>query len=383
MKANYSKEILTYAAQQSAQHSAFTKAEQEFLTHRAVILKLETDYQTAILPKMAYHFNQLRKLSNDGKINVQSAVTMMYSQQKQKAEANSQSQQYLVKLKRWALEGYREIVSFRTFVTGGQKLVYHVKDGAHSFQVSEEEYINLLSQGNIKTWTRSWDKVTKENLNSILSLEVSSPKLRQPQQQSTPMYIGKRYGEENQDALWRYLKMNKKGLPDSRLYELYDQLRFAMYKDISYERPISEELFEARAGNGIYFSGQKIAKNIDDFMSQYIDAGLHKDTDAFYTSGDSVMENSDGTYTMVENKLAGATVSIRTIKNAIHTLAGYVQNPASKADLINNLQNFYAKSGTSGPFADAIYNAGLQEAKDGIKNTVGALSDNSFKFTGY
>jgi hypothetical protein len=170
-------------------------------------------------------------------------------------------------------------------------------------------------------------------------------------------------------------------MPDSRLYELYDQLRFSMYKDISYERPISEELLEARATNGIYFSGKKVADNLDNFIHQYIDAGLHKDRDAFYTSGDSIMENSDGTHTMVENKLTGATVSIRTIKNAIHTLAGYVQNPANKATLIDNLQKFYATSGTTSPFAEAIQGAALKEAQDGIKNTINSLGDGSFSFT--
>ena len=383
MKANYTQEILTYAAEQSVNHTSFNQATQEFLKHRAIIGKLHADYYGKIIPLMDKTFNTIAKLGESSEATVQNTIRMLYDNEKLITAEYTEAQRYLTNLKAWALEGYKEIVTFRTFITGGQQLIYDVKDGAHTYRLTEEEYIQLLSAGNVKTWTQNWDSksLSQGVLNNILALEVAHPSGTLKDIQSTPQYLQKYKGTEA-DALYKYLNDNVKGadFPMSRIYELYDQIRFSMFSDIPHTAPITEEMFNSRQNKSIKFANKFLVKNLDTFIDEYKAAGLHTDTDAFYKMGDTVEYKGNGKYTLVENKLAGATVSIRTIKNAIDGLYNIVNVPSTKKQMAEKLKQFYTnKSGHA--FAEKIQAAARKEAERGIEQTLKQISAADIRIT--
>lgn len=382
MKANYNQEILSYAAEQSVQHSQFNEITQEFLRHRSIIGKLHTDYYKTIEPEMSTTFNTMAKLGESNQATVQNTIRMLYDNEKLITAEYTAAQRYLTRLKSWALEGYKEIVSFRTFITGGQQLVYDVKDGAYTYRLTEEEYLQLLSAGNVKTWTQNWDSksLSAGNLNNILALEVAHPSGTLKDVQATPMYL-RNYKNTEADALYKYLNdtVYSSDFPMSRIYELYDQLRFSMFSDISKESPITKDIFEARFKKNFKIANVKV-DGLDNFVELYKEAGLHKDTDAFYKMGDTVEFNGRGHYTLVENKLAGATVSIRTIKNAIDGLYSIVNMPNSKSAMAQKLKEFYTNKGGHG-LAEAIQKGARREAELGIERTFKQMSATDIKIT--
>lgn len=382
MKANYNQEILSYAAEQSVQHSQFNEITQEFLRHRSIIGKLHTDYYKTIEPEMSTTFNTMAKLGESNQATVQNTIRMLYDNEKLITAEYTAAQRYLTRLKSWALEGYKEIVSFRTFITGGQQLVYDVKDGAYTYRLTEEEYLQLLSAGNVKTWTQHWDSksLSAGNLNNILALEVAHPSGTLKDVQATPMYL-RNYKNTEADALYKYLNdtVYSSDFPMSRIYELYDQLRFSMFSDVSKESPITKDIFEARFKKNFKIANVKV-DGLDNFVELYKEAGLHKDTDAFYKMGDTVEFNGRGHYTLVENKLAGATVSIRTIKNAIDGLYSIVNMPNSKSAMAQKLKEFYTNKGGHG-LAEAIQKGARREAELGIERTFKQMSAADIKIT--
>ena len=382
MKANYNQEILSYAAEQSVQHSQFNEITQEFLRHRSIIGKLYTDYYKTILPGMSTTFNTMAKLGESNQATVQNTIRMLYDNEKLITAEYTSAQRYIARLKSWALEGYKEIVSFRTFITGGQQLVYDVKDGAYTYRLTEEEYLQLLSAGNVKTWTQNWDSksLSAGNLNNILALEVAHPSGTLKDVQAIPMYL-RNYKNTEADALYKYLNdtVYSSDFPISRIYELYDQLRFSMFSDVSKESPITKDIFEARFKKNFKIANVKV-DGLDNFVELYKEAGLHKDTDAFYKMGDTVEFNGRGHYTLVENKLAGATVSIRTIKNAIDGLYGIVNMPNSKSAMAQKLKEFYTNK-RGNEFAEAIQRGARREAELGIERTFKQMSAADIKIT--
>ena len=382
MKANYNQEILSYAAEQSVQHSQFNEITQEFLRHRSIIGKLYTDYYKTILPGMSTTFNTMAKLGESNQATVQNTIRMLYDNEKLITAEYTAAQRYLTRLKSWALEGYKEIVSFRTFITGGQQLVYDVKDGAYTYRLTEEEYLQLLSAGNVKTWTQNWDSksLSAGNLNNILALEVAHPSGTLKDVQATPMYL-RNYKNTEADALYKYLNdtVYSSDFPMSRIYELYDQLRFSMFSDVSKESPITKDIFEVRFKKNFKIANVKV-DGLDNFVELYKEAGLHKDTDAFYKMGDTVEFNGRGHYTLVENKLAGATVSIRTIKNAIDGLYSIVNMPNSKSAMAQKLKEFYTNKSGHG-LAEAIQKGARREAELGIERTFKQMSAADIKIT--
>ena len=382
MKANYNQEILSYAAEQSVQHSQFNEITQEFLRHRSIIGKLYTDYYKTILPGMSTTFNTMAKLGESNQATVQNTIRMLYDNEKLITAEYTAAQRYLTRLKSWALEGYKEIVSFRTFITGGQQLVYDVKDGAYTYRLTEEEYLQLLSAGNVKTWTQNWDSksLSAGNLNNILALEIAHPSGTLKDVQATPMYL-RNYKNTEADALYKYLNdtVYSSDFPMSRIYELYDQLRFSMFSDVSKESPITKDIFEVRFKKNFKIANVKV-DGLDNFVELYKEAGLHKDTDAFYKMGDTVEFNGRGHYTLVENKLAGATVSIRTIKNAIDGLYSIVNMPNSKSAMAQKLKEFYTNKSGHG-LAEAIQKGARREAELGIERTFKQMSAADIKIT--
>lgn len=382
MKANYNQEILSYAAEQSVQHSQFNEITQEFLRHRSIIGKLHTDYYKTIEPEMSTTFNTMAKLGESNQATVQNTIRMLYDNEKLITAEYTAAQRYLTRLKSWALEGYKEIVSFRTFITGGQQLVYDVKDGAYTYRLTEEEYLQLLSAGNVKTWTQNWDSksLSAGNLNNILALEVAHPSGTLKDVQAIPMYL-RNYKNTEADALYKYLNdtVYSSDFPMSRIYELYDQLRFSMFSDVSKESPITKDIFEARFKKNFKIANVKV-DGLDNFVELYKEAGLHKDTDAFYKMGDTVEFNGRGHYTLVENKLAGATVSIRTIKNAIDGLYSIVNMPNSKSAMTQKLKEFYTNKSGHG-LAEAIQKGARREAELGIERTFKQMSAADIKIT--
>lgn len=382
MKANYNQEILSYAAEQSVQHSQFNETTQEFLRHRSIIGKLYTDYYKTILPGMSTTFNTISKLGESNQATVQNTIRMLYDNEKLITAEYNSAQRYIARLKSWALEGYKEIVSFRTFITGGQQLVYDVKDGSYTYRLTEEEYLQLLSAGSVKTWTQNWDSksLSMGNLNNILALEVAHPSGTLKDVQATPVYL-RNYKNTKADALYKYLNdtVYSSDFPMSRIYELYDQLRFSMFSDILKDSPITKEIFEARFKKNFKIANVSVG-GLDNFVNLYKEAGLHKDTDAFYKMGDTVEFNGRGRYTLVENKLAGATVSIRTIKNAIDGLYNIVNMPNSKSAMAQKLKEFYTNK-RGNEFAEAIQRGARREAELGIERTFKQMSAADIKIT--
>ena len=194
------------------------------------------------------------------------------------------------------------------------------------------------------------------------------------------MYL-RNYKNTEADALYKYLNdtVYSSDFPISRIYELYDQLRFSMFSDVSKESPITKDIFEARFKKNFKIANVKV-DGLDNFVELYKEAGLHKDTDAFYKMGDTVEFNGRGHYTLVENKLAGATVSIRTIKNAIDGLYGIVNMPNSKSAMAQKLKEFYTNK-RGNEFAEAIQRGARREAELGIERTFKQMSAADIKIT--
>lgn len=307
------------------------------------------------------HINKITSASASTQIN------QAYKNQKN----NRDLVNWLNDLKKWSLNAYSIIMDFRSFITKGQAFVYHVmsktKKGTFSYQINEDHFIKLLSGADLKVKRGDWDNLSGGDLASILQLSVEDP-------QRAKIRLSKNKGESKinlkKDALYNYLEQHNEALKlmPNRRYELYSQLKTrrewitSKRKDwIVYNK------------NGEYFFTKTRELDVDEFISKYVHSKeLAQDNIRFYKTGDSIIDNEDGTHTSVENKIGGsAGVSISTIKNGIRNIIKLKRAKTGKG-LITQLKNMFVQYGTE-DIAKAIYDGAAEETESAIKDVVNEL----------
>lgn len=247
-------------------------------------------------------------------------------------------QRYLNRVKTWAIAAYQEIMEFRSLLTG-QTFYYDIEYGStKSYRLTEKEYIKLLFKNNLTTKTENWENIRPEDLASVLSLSVNYNK--DMMQDMSYHFIGR-----SKDPLQKFLYENysskqneKEALYESRLYEIYDQVRISIFNGEYY---LSKENFE------------KNKRKVENFVDRYIESNLHKDTVAFYKQGDSV----ESAIMLIENKRTGGAVSIKTVKNAIINLSKIFNESTSKKELQNKLKDFFIEKSKNTSIEKEIYKA--------------------------
>lgn len=296
-------------------------------------------------------------------------------------------QKWLTKLQTWALKGYKVIVSLRQLVTG-QQLVYHVLDSnkKYVYELTENQFLDLLSQKSIdfgrKGWTGVEEAISKGvPLGDIFELRVDVQGRGTKGQTALGAWAEENVKQESRraikdDAIYNYLlAKNKlpsgygdslytdKGKPrHSRIFELYDQLSYSFEWKRNTENTImSPGSNDTHDSTGFFFSEQRRAA-VDKFITGYIDENLHKDTSEFYQAGDTTQDAN----TLIENKVRGATVSIRTIRNAIKDIAN-LGNLTSPAELKNRFISIFTSKGAGGELTQAIQGAADKKAREEIE----------------
>ncbi|MBQ7765131.1 hypothetical protein IJ384_07195 [bacterium] len=348
----------------------------QFQNHAQNIKKLQNDYNSLkVQAESAYNsLTRLRQLQNtmdsEEYLSPQAVVNIVYRNKVNQRQTDEiVVKQYLDNLKKWGILAYSEIVSFREFITNGQQLQYDIEDGqTHLYRLNEEQYLEMLSGKNANLFTRNqkWDKVTPDTLAEILSLQIVKP-LNERFEYTT--FIGR-----SKDSLQRFIydnyskqKYQNEKIYDSRLFEIYSQVRYKVFSDFhkeNLEMPIPEDIFAPKENE------------TRDFINSYIDAKMHKDNIAFYKMGDSI-ENAN---VLIENKRVGAGISIRTIKNAIEALYELVntQKP-TKAFLRSKLNEIYIQQGKS-TFEKSITDGAAKKAKEGIEDILKQMDRRDIKF---
>ena len=84
---------------------------------------------------------------------------------------------WLTNVQKWSLDAYRELMDFRDFVTGQQRLIYDVM-GADSFsyRLTEEQFLELLTGDLTVYYSMNWSELaSKGNLFNLLKLQVADP----------------------------------------------------------------------------------------------------------------------------------------------------------------------------------------------------------------
>ena len=297
-----------------------------------------------------------------------STIKNAYADEKQNAELAG----WLNNLKIWAIDGYKTIMGFRSFVTQGQIFKYNVLSAnkAFSYELNEKHFTELLT-GDLTT--RSGWADFKGDLGSLLSLSVADP-------DSKKMRLSK--GGEfktntQKDALYQYLFSREHpdtlSVENNRLYELYSQLKGSFEWKLT---PSKEVVFPP--GKKTFFFSNDRKKEVDDFIKNYLSSkSLANDNIRFYKTGDSIVqaENSASNQNeLIENKLGGsAGISIRTIKFGIRSIvkAGKSKTGRSLASRLKKMFS-YISPGTDS-FARGIQEGAGIEARKAIDQTVSQL----------
>ena len=356
-----------YVATYTANHYS-SEATRQFQQHAINIRRLHNQYiQLQEKATQAYEALQRQHKydavlkDTETTLSPQAALYAVYRDEKQRTADFNIITFYLDPLKRWSLEAYQEIVSVRQFITNGQELQYDIEQGtSYSYRLTEGQYLESLAQGNLTSRKQSWDKITPQNLGDALSLTVTKP----------TAYVNKTFIGRSQDALTKHLyqyaatsAIEGEKIYDSRLYEMYSQIRYSLFKDIPLGAPIPSKIFDAK----------KV--QTDKFIKDYISAKMHKDNLAFYKMGDSI-ENAN---TLIENKRTGATVSIKTLRNAIRELNNIVNLPKpTKAQLKQKLKTLYIQTGKS-DMEHSIQDAAARRAKKGIDEVIKEINFKELK----
>jgi hypothetical protein len=296
-------------------------------------------------------------------------------------------QKWLKKLQQWALKGYKVIVTLRNLVTK-QELVYHILDSNKSFvyEINETQFLELLSQKGIDFGRKGWSGV-EEAINKgvpmgdIFELRVDVSGRGKQGQTALGAWAEENVKAESRraiknDAIYNYL-LAKNKLPSSykdslytekgnpkhsRIFELYDQLTYSFKWDTDSSNTILKpKAGESHDSTGFFFSEQR-RKDVDDFISSYIGANLHKDTSEFYQAGDTTQDQN----VIIENKVRGATVSIRTIRNAIKDIAG-LGAITSPSELKARFMQIFTSKGNTNALAAELQNAADKKAKEEIE----------------
>ena len=277
----------------------------------------------------------------------------------------------------------RELMSFRDFVTGEQRLIYDIM-GADSFsyRLTEDQFLELLTGDLTVYHSMNWSELaSKGNLFNLLKLQVADPS-----KNNDLKNIGTKHNLK-EDILYRYLTQHDKfnegygnpveELKQSRLYELYDQLRYSLdWKLVDDGRVMSPEEVDMEGETDFFFS-QDRESEVDSFIANYISAKMHRDTVAFYRTGDAIAD----ALTIIENKIGGsAVVSISTISNAIDKLNGLNNNKynQSASALKKRIKAILTYSDQKHKFANEIQKGAKKAAEAAIDAFVETLNSQGF-----
>ena len=275
--------------------------------------------------------------------------------EKQKIKNYQQIQQWLTKLHHWALRGYKVIVQMRKTITG-QELIYHIQDTNNSFSytLTESQYLRLLAGNNINMTYASTSQLEAVINKGMpmgdlfkLSINATQSKIKDVSQWSQRKGKGAISGSSlKNDALYQYLLYKyggtitsfNGGVSHSRIYELHSQIaashQWQKNKDGGIAFP------RERKKNSFFFTSKRSGE-VTRFANKYIKAGMHKDTIAFYKTGDAIQNDR----TLIENKVGNAVVSIQTIRKAIDTIASF-GSLTSKEQLKKAFINLFTYSGS-------------------------------------
>lgn len=352
-------EQMAYIAERTATVEE-ANIQQVFANHIQTIKTLNSKYEQlqtysssiATVFQNRYRYSNLKKSIRDEGFVPQEALELVYKDAQTENREYVLLTQFLDAVRKWSVDSYKEIISFRQLVTNGQQIVYDVQEGAQtSYRLTEDQYLDLISS-NLKTRNRdkSWESVNGDNFIDMLKLSIDKPSSADYQEKAI---IGRTH-----DALYKYIYENyskevdkSKGLAPSRMYEIYTQARYSFFKSGDYTSSVSQAEFDAHK------------TKVRNFVNNYITSNLHKDSDKFYQMGDSIENNM----TLIENKYGTkAAISIRTIKNAIQELNDIISVPSSQAELTKKFQNFYVQQGDSA-LARSIQRGAAAAAKRGIK----------------
>lgn len=290
---------------------------------------------------------------------------------------------WLTNVQTWSLDAYRELMSFRDFVTGEQRLIYDIM-GADSFsyRLTEDQFLELLTGDLTVYHSMNWSELaSKGNLFNLLKLQVADPS-----KNNDLKNIGTKHNLK-EDILYRYLTQHDKfnegygnpveELKQSRLYELYDQLRYSLdWKLADDGRVMSPEEVDMKGETDFFFS-QDRESEVDSFIANYISAKMHRDTVAFYRTGDAIAD----ALTIIENKIGGsAVVSISTISNAIDKLNGLNNNKynQSASALKKRIKAILTYSDQKHKFANEIQKGAKKAAEAAIDAFVETLNSQGF-----
>lgn len=272
----------------------------------------------------------------------------------QKSVDNNGLKVWLSNIKSWGIEAYQEVNSFRTFITGGQTLVYDVMNssGTSVFRLEEDDFVKLLSSKPLGIqWGVTLKGLNKNGLANLLRLQVGNPSIGNavPEEYRLSQEAQKSKILLSNDEMYNFIVEQAKDLERPRLLELYSQVK-STYKG----RQLNKQ------------TKNSIAKFIEQYKGT---KELVKDSIAFYQTGDAIQDNM----TLIENKVGGsAGVSIRTVKNIIHEIAqlGFI---TSAQELKKRLKQLFTYSGKS-DFAKKIQNGAAYEARKAINNMVNELA---------
>lgn len=369
--------MLDYLAEQSA--TRFIKDDDkrkqiQSYINQAYNLKLQ--YQKLDQEQKTLFFaKQIQDIHRQNRLNSANSYVSQAFGNYQKAKANTFNYQaiqiWLNKLHQWALKGYKVTVGLRRIVTG-QELIYHIQDINHtvSYQLSEEQYLKLLEDNEINmnyASTSALDKVVKDGvpMADLFKLSVGATKSKLHNLiENNPDTQGKILsGNLRKDVLYQYL-LNEKPIKDesgrvlhSRLYELHSQLA-AFYE---WQRA-SDGSIQGPENSKDYFFTKTRKNAVDNFINKYIAANMHKDTIAYYKTGDAIQDER----TLIENKVGNATISINTIKNAIEIIS-QLKNIISPKELKKELINLYTYKGKK-TFEEQIQKGAYNIAIKNINN---------------
>ena len=309
-------------------------------------------------------FEKLKTENEKDGLTFQSAIYSIYKDEQNKNREDALILQFFNATRDWGKKGYKEIVSLRKALSGGQELVYDIQQyESTSYRLNEEQYLENINP-NLVTWTQNWDKVDGGDIIASLSLQVGTP--------VEGNYISKSDIRKSKDALYKYLYNNysssvnkENGLYTSRLYELYDQIRFTFFgRGEGNYSTVAQEEFTAQLDS------------VSKFVGEYLEAGMHKDTLPFYQMGDTV-ENA---YTLVENKRAGAAISIKTIRNALIKIRDIFNGPMTKKALQASFTQLFSKVGNS-DLEKTLQGAAAKVTEKGIKDFFKSIDAKNMKVT--
>lgn len=359
------KEILTSVAKVSAQElNRETKnVKQEFEKHKRKINLLNTLFQkveergqTILLALQ--HEQKYSKLPTKKELSVKDPDTQEIFSNYKNGTTEEKLFYYYSQVGNLTKRAYKEIMEFRTFIVGGkQELIYNVQKGSKSYTFTEENYLNLVLDSAIPSYYNKKSLAETTKLLDNLRLQVGDP----DENSNYESYVD--LGRDNlYSGLKDYIK-NSETLSESnlkyksRLYELYTQMRYSFFKQTKVNEPIKDNI-------DFYRKNSKYSK----FVWLYVDSKMDRDSVPFYKTGDAIKDKE----TLIENKLAGAVISVKTVKNAIESLDKNLNSAKSLSE--SELANYLIKQFTYVDTAKG-HEFALEIQKGAADTAVSAIND--------